>query len=153
LTNGRRDDARHLDHHVELRQAEVRTVLIIIGTRRDQLNRVGPENDEIADVLLEHGGRPRVIGVHLGAIADLVAAQLFHGGSGNVHVFVEFEPAEIHREVAQQVAGAEQRPARRVARDPQPRTGLLDAESVVSGRRLSGRELDRRPPAHRFGNW
>ena len=66
---------RHLDHHVHLRQREVRAVGGIVGARRDQLDGVGAEDREVADVLLPHRHVPRVVGVGLRPVAELMAAE------------------------------------------------------------------------------
>ena len=63
------------DHHVHLRQREVRAVGVVVGARRDQLDRVGAEDRQVADVLLPHRHVPRVVGVGLRPVAELVAAK------------------------------------------------------------------------------
>ena len=45
--------------HLHFRQGEVRAVVGIIRARRDQLDRVGPEDCKVAEILIPHGNGPR----------------------------------------------------------------------------------------------
>ena len=66
---------RHLHHHVDLRQREVRAVGGVVRPGRNQLDRVRAEDREVADVLLPHRHVPRVVGVGFRPVAELMAAQ------------------------------------------------------------------------------
>ncbi len=108
-------EARHLDHHLHGRQRKVRAVGGIVGARRDQLDGVGAEDDEVANVLLPHGDGPAIVGVGLGAVAQLVAAQGVPGRGGEAQIVGRIHGVAVHVQVAEQGAGAEERAAGVVA--------------------------------------
>ena len=54
----------------------MRTLIGVVRTRRNQFDRVYAEDRQVADVLVEHLDRERVVGIHLGTISELMAAQL-----------------------------------------------------------------------------
>ncbi len=76
----------HADHHLHRRQREMGAVGRVVGARRNQLDGIGAEDGEIADVLLPHRQRPAVEAVRLGPIAELMPAQgnLWNGGNANI---------------------------------------------------------------------
>jgi hypothetical protein len=51
------------------------------GARRNQLNSIGSEDNQVTDILLELSRRPTVIGVDLRPVAKLVASQAIPGSS------------------------------------------------------------------------
>ena len=113
---------------------------IVVGARRQKLNRAGAEQRKVADILLIRLFRPRRVGVGLIAVADLAAAQFFprigrtgavaHGETTLVPIGLAQQPADAvdqtgpveprdrHRAVLRRI-GVALRRGRRVPRDAQ----------------------------------
>ncbi len=128
--------ARHLDHHLHRRQGKVRAVGGIVGTRRDEFDGVGAEDGQVADVAFPHGDAPAVVGVGLGAVAQLMAAQRILGRGAEIERAGQSNGIATHLECAQQAADAEQHAALVVAGDLDPgRAAVVErAQPVALGR-------------------
>ena len=100
-------DARDFHHHFDFGQQEVRAVFVVVGTRRNQLDGVSSEDSQVADVLLELRGRPAVVGIDLGPVTKLVAAQRITRLCGNLQIVVDGKHLAFHAEMTQQIPGAE----------------------------------------------
>ncbi len=113
----------------------MRTVAVIVRARRDQLDGVATEDDEVAEVLLPRGQVPGVVGMGLGPVAELMPTQRILGRGGDVQFIREGRTAALHVQFAQQSANAKQHAARIVTDDEYPRTrrAALDAEPVAFG--------------------
>ena len=76
------DDPREALHHLQRLHLEMRARKVVVGAWRQDLDRVGAEERELADVLIELLRAPGVVGIGLGAVAELGAAQPHarHGG-------------------------------------------------------------------------
>ncbi len=68
-------EAGHPGHHLQGRPGEMRAVGVVVGAGRDQLDGVGAEERQLADVTLPLRQVPGVVGIRLGTIAELVAAE------------------------------------------------------------------------------
>ena len=101
-------NAGHFGHHVDFREMEMRAVVIVVGARRDQFDGVGAEDNHVAEILFENRGSPGVVGVDLGAIADLMASQLVFRGGRDVEIVVDGGCVMIPAEGAEEAADAEQ---------------------------------------------
>src|SRR5438128_9863012 len=93
----------------------MRTVGIVIRARRDQLDRVGAEHGQVADVLLPEREIPAVVRIRLGSIAELMAANGVLGGGSNAEIVGKGYLASSQMHFAQQPADAKQHSARIVA--------------------------------------
>ena len=125
---------RHLDHHLHLRQWEMRAVGRVVGARRQQLDRVGAEDRQVADVLLPHRHRPGVVRIRLRAIAELMSAQAVLRSAGDVQNSRDEHPPPGDSQLAQQPTDAEQHSARIVAGDHDDwRFGVDDAKAITLG--------------------
>jgi len=82
---------------------------------RNALDRVGPENDHIAEVLLELLERPRVVTVGRGPVANLMSADLAIGCKIDREVSGQTDGAAAPFETPQEFARAEHRAPRVVA--------------------------------------
>ena len=67
-------DAGHADHHVELGPRKMRAIRIVVGARREQLDRVTTKDGELADVAFPLRQIPAAVGVGFGAVGELMAA-------------------------------------------------------------------------------
>ena len=101
-------EAGHLDHHVDLRQREMRAIRRIVRSWRDQLDGVRSEDREIPDVLFPHRHVPRVVGVRLRAVSQLVAAQCHLRRGDDREIRRHPQRPALHSQLAQQSADAEQ---------------------------------------------
>ena len=72
----------HALHHLHRRPREVRAVGIVVRAGRNQLDGIAAEDRQVAEVLLPDRQVPGVVGIGLGAVAELVAAQRILGGGG-----------------------------------------------------------------------
>ena len=80
----------------------MRAVIGIIRARRDQFDRIGAEDREIADVLIEHLHRERVVGIHLRTVSQLMAAQTQAGSSRHLQsIFNLQDMSALHAHVPQ----------------------------------------------------
>ena len=119
----------------------MRAVGGIVGARRDQFDGVAAEDRQIADVLLEDGDGPGVIGVRFRAVAQLVAAQRVARRARFREAIGKLDRAASDAQFAQQPADAEQDAARVVAGDRYGVRGSADA--VALGWAGSARDFDR----------
>ncbi len=110
-------EARHLDHHLHGREGKVRAIGGIVGAGRNELDGVGAEDGEVADVAFPHRDAPGVVGIGLGAVAQLMAAQGVFGRGLNIERAGEGDRIAAHFEGAQQAADAEEDAAFVVADD------------------------------------
>ncbi len=110
-------EARHLDHHLHGREGKVRAIGGIVGAGRNQLDGVGAEDGEVADVAFPHRDAPGVVGVGLGAVAQLMAAQRVFRRGLNIERAGKGDRIAAHFEGAQQAADAEEDAALVVADD------------------------------------
>ena len=134
-------EARHLHHHVHLRQRKMRAVGGIVRSGWDELNRVRAEDREIADVLLPHRHVPRVVGVGLRAIAELMAAQRDLRGRDDVEAGGNSDGAALHAQLAQQSSDAEEHAAGVRAKDEHGRrtaSSRVERDAVSFASRCSG---------------
>ena len=100
-------DAGHFGHHVDFREMEMRTVVIVVGAGRDQFDCVGAEDNHVTEILLKNCGSPGVVGVDLGAVAQLVTAQFVFRCGGDVEVVVDGGCVVVPAEGAEELADAE----------------------------------------------
>ncbi len=89
----------------------MRTVVGIVRARRNQFDGVGAEDHEIANVLLPHRYGPRVVGVGLRAVSELVAAYGDLRRGDHAQAVVEVEPLPSHVQLAKKVSGSKQHTA------------------------------------------
>ena len=101
-------DARHLDHHLDRRQGKVRAVGVVVRARRNELDGVVAEDRQVADVLLPHRDGPAVVGVGLGPVAELMAAQRRRRRGREPQRRRDGEGAAIHAQLAEQASDAEE---------------------------------------------
>ena len=120
-------DLGHPRHHFQGRQREVRAVGRVIGARRDQLDGVGAEDGQVADVSLPLSGVPGVVGIGLGAIAELVPAERIFGGGCQVESAGQTRAAATKPQLAEKPAHAEENSALIIADHRQ------DRRSVAAG--------------------
>ena len=95
----------------------MRAVGVIVGTGRDQLDGIGAEDRQLADVALPLGQVPGVVRVGLGTIAELMTAERILGCRGQVEPLRQRHLARAHAQRAQEPADAEEHPAGIVADD------------------------------------
>jgi len=133
-------DARHFNHHAGGRQRKVRAVWQIVGARRHELDDIGAENRQVANVLVPHVDGPSVIGVGLGAISKLVAAD------GIVRTAGAFEQIRVNLgslpredDGAEQLADAEKESALVRAEDGNP--AAVGVASGLQGKALGGQRV------------
>ena len=84
----------------------MRTVGGIVGPRRDELDRIGPKNREIANVLLPDGQGPAVEGVRFRPVAELMAAHGIMRRRPDLETCRHLDVALVHVQSAQQMADA-----------------------------------------------
>ena len=90
----------------------MRAVGVVVGARRDQLDRVGAEDGQVADVLLPHRDGPAVVGVGLGPVAELMTAQSrVPASSTGARARRQADGAAVEAQLAQQAADAEEHAA------------------------------------------
>ncbi len=92
-------------------------VVVVVRARRDQFDGVGAEDDEVANVLFPHRRGPGVVGVGLGAVAELMAADGNLRRGDDAQAVVEIEPLAGHVQFAQKVSGSKEHAAIVVAAD------------------------------------
>src|SRR4029077_15942806 len=90
------------------RSGEVGAIGSVVGARWYEFDGVAAEHGEVAVILLPSGQIPSVIGVALGAIAELVSAQRVFGGRSHIQVIVHGHTARAHLQLTEQSADAEQ---------------------------------------------
>ena len=110
-------ETRHFHHHLHGRKREVRAIGRIVGTRRNQLDGVGAEDRQVAYVAFPLRHVPPVVGVSLGPVAQLVAAQGVLRRGLNIQRARQGDRIAAHFECAQQAAHAEQNSALVIAHD------------------------------------
>ncbi len=116
---------------------------IVVGPGRDQLDRIRPEDGQIADIALPLRQVPGVVRIRLGAIAQLVAAERELRRRGQVERPWQRHMARTHAQLSQEPADAEEDAAGVIAGD-QHRRGApsvvqrTDPEALpgIPGRRL-----------------
>ncbi len=145
------EEPRQGDHHLHGRAREVRAVGRIVRPGRDQFHDVGAEDRQVADGLLPLGDVPAVIGVGLGAIAHLVAADRIARGTGDLEGRGEPDAIALHAQLAQQSSDAEEHTARVIAQhdDGGPMFLRPDPESLGSTRNRGGLRHPGQPGSHR----
>ena len=114
----------------------MRAVGLVIGARRDQLDGVGSEDGQIANVLLPHRHGPAIVGIGLRPVAELMAAQGITRGAGFAPAVGNGNRTFFHSQLAQQTANAKQDAARIVSRDSDPGVAGFDVVSLGRSRRL-----------------
>src|SRR5438445_13732447 len=95
----------------------MRTISVIVGARRDQLDGIAAENGQVAKILLPNGEVPGIIGIAFGAVTELMSAQGILGSAGDVEIVAYGDAAPLQVKFAQQSADTEQNPARVIAND------------------------------------
>ncbi len=114
----------------------MRALIGVVRTRRYQFDRVRAEDRQVAYVLVVHLDRERIVRIHLGAVSELMAAQLQAGRSRSLEFVFHLQNASaLHPQIAQQVPHAEQHPARVIAGHHDVPIDNLHAERFVSARR------------------
>src|SRR5436190_17178935 len=108
----------------------------------DTFDDVDAEERQLADVLLELRGVPRVVRVGLRAIAELMAADGIGGRGGEIEGRVEPEIAARPVQLAQEAAGTEERAAWVGAGNPdhRRRAVVLHGEAEALGPGFAGRD-------------
>ena len=108
---------------------------IVVGARRNQLDGIATEDHEVADVLFPPRHIPRVVGICLGPVTELVPAQPVPGRRRDAEIVGKFNGAWIHPQTAKKVADPEYDPARIVADDEHHLSapGSFDANPVTLG--------------------
>ena len=102
------EDLRHPGHHLDLRAGEVGAVRGVVGARGDQLDGVGAEDGEVADVPLPLREVPGVVRVRLRPVAELVPADRHLGRGLDPEPVREEHPPARHPQLAEQPADAEE---------------------------------------------
>ena len=113
----------------------MRAVIVVIGTGRNQLHRIDAEYHHVLHVLLEHRRCPGIVGVHLGAISNLVAADAVLRGRRHADCIGEFHSLAFHQQASEQVSHAEQRAALVVAHHQHGPVDRLHAKPLLAFRR------------------
>ena len=128
---------RHGNHHLHRRQWKVRTAGVVVRPRRNQLDGIAAEHDEVADVLFPSRHVPRVVRVGLGPVAELVAAQPVRRRRRDIEVVWKRDDARAHPQAAEQVTDPEQDASRIVADDEHGRSARdsFDANPITFGSR------------------
>ena len=101
-------DPGHAGHHLQRRQRKMGAVGGVVGTGRDQLDGVGAEDGQLADVPLPLRQVPGVVRVGLGTIAKLMAAERILGRRGQVEPLRQRHLPGRHAQRAQQPPDAEE---------------------------------------------
>ena len=102
------EELRHPGHHLDLRAGEVGAVGGVVGARGDQLDGVGAEDREVADVLLPLREVPGVVRVRLRPVAELVPPDRHLGRGLDPEPVREEHPPARHPQLAEQPADAEE---------------------------------------------
>ncbi len=103
----------------------MRTVRVVVGTRRNELDRIAAEDGQVADVLLPLGQVPGIVGIRFGPIAKLMTANR-HGRRGrHLQRSRQHDPIARHLEGAKQFPNAEENTARIVAGNENHRASIL----------------------------
>ena len=145
-------DGRDRGHHVDLGEREVVGVRGVVGPGRDDLDGIGAEQGQLAEVLFPFGDGPAGVGVGLRAVADLMPAQRIvgrgdHRSAGQQRVGQQYRRAADFQ-VAQQPTHPVQHAAGVVAGDAKRSAVAFDAESLRPRGELGGAKrlrLLRRP--------
>ena len=66
---------RHQHHHLQLRLWQMWAIVVVITPRRNQLQRIHPENHHVTVILLPYPHVPRIIRIRLGPVTQLMASQ------------------------------------------------------------------------------
>ena len=127
------EQARHADHHLEWRAGKVGALGVVVRPRRNQLDRVGAEDRQVADVPFPLGKVPAVVGVGLGPVAKLVAAERIPRGGLELELGGQQDAALGRPQFAEQPADAEEHAAGVVARDQHGRALRLGANAIALG--------------------
>ena len=98
-------------------QREMRAVGVVVGPGRNQLDGVGAEDGQVADVPLPLRQVPAVVGIGLGAVAELMAAEGIPRARFDLERRRQQDAALGRPQLAEQPADAEEHAACVVAGD------------------------------------
>ena len=108
----------------------MRAAGVVVGTRRDQLDGIGTEDGQVAEVTLPLGQVPGVVRIGLGTIAQLMTAERISRCRGQVEPLRQGHVARAQSQRAQKPADTEEHAPGIVADDQNRRRASAQVEGA-----------------------